>query len=1082
MKKIFHLVSLLALLLASAVSTAWAAQRTLTADGNGGYYINMPATGVDTLVIPDGVTTFKVYDDGGKNGQFSSRCDGYLVMRGPEGYFLRIAGNVYGKNSSGYAVGALRAWKYVPVDGNGDILFEHNETGSFGLMTGNVVVPNRLSDDREMMLRFWHYNTSRGISGGMELTVTLVDPNSIWGVSIDDNYGGEVYSDKLEAHAGDVVSLTVSVWDGYYLDYIRVVDERYQDVEVTGGTWLTNGEATFTMPNAGVEVKAFYGRTSDGPAVFVREDAAVDFNVPSGISGLKVVGFDADEEKTSAPFVLTVCEGCLVKISSSNLTDAQFVAYNGTVSDLSSAGEPDFDGVSTGRTVTLFFTYIPGRWPDPLSIEIIDMNEKHEIIVQSSSSGMGDLKPVGSDEMMASVGTRVKLVAHPDDGYMFSGAIARYSGDYNWADLELEIKDDSIWFTMPFAEVRIIPDFAFIDNPYFLVPLKGVATKEITEEQGFSEINICDDGGCNGNYERYFGNGDGTLVLTAPEGYLLYVYGIVSMSNQDYLTIYDGADTNANVLVNISGYNGIESMNSSTRSLTFRFQSSGYDEGFNVTVGLINVSGKHSITLNPYFTGGTVSIDKETAAMGDTVTLTVNPDEGYLLEDVWIRDDDYNSLKVMGGMWYSGNEAKFVMPMSDVSVYVSFNTPEEGEFGIQIPQKDTLRLTLPEKMSWVYVFVEADEQGNYYDNSDGVLELTASEGLILDVNGNNQAADEGDFLAIYDGIGEGAESIQIPAEGIFEKASTGNSLTFRFKSDESGNGRGPDLYVSVLKTMPEPSAIMIYEFADGSKSAVIDGAYSGVGVVNIDEDIKVDYVSFQREFTHGAFSTLVLPFNYNANDIWGLEQVLEFAGVGELDGKKVVKMKRVWCQENISEKCASLAGDLDANKPYMLKTLYSDIYFDGPVTLKKTTEAVTTVGDWQFRGTYSYKTWAEGDSDLGRVYGFAGSNADNINIGDFVKAGAGAWINPLRAYLIYNPNRGNAAPPAYAPVRDRVDIPEEMDVVIIDDDDNIGEKTMAIGRINTRTGVFTSNRSYDLKGRSVNSAPKAKGVYVKGRR
>ena len=54
--------------------------------------------------------------------------------------------------------------------------------------------------------------------------------------------------------------------------------------------------------------------------------------------------------------------------------------------------------------------------------------------------------------------------------------------------------------------------------------------------------------------------------------------------------------------------------------------------------------------------------------------------------------------------------------------------------------------------------------------------------------------------------------------------------------------------------------------------------------------------------------------------------------------------------------------------------------------------------------------------------------------------------------------------------------------MIIDDDDNIGEKTMAIGRINTRTGVFTSNRSYDLKGRSVNSAPKAKGVYVKGRR
>ena len=55
-------------------------------------------------------------------------------------------------------------------------------------------------------------------------------------------------------------------------------------------------------------------------------------------------------------------------------------------------------------------------------------------------------------------------------------------------------------------------------------------------------------------------------------------------------------------------------------------------------------------------------------------------------------------------------------------------------------------------------------------------------------------------------------------------------------------------------------------------------------------------------------------------------------------------------------------------------------------------------------------------------------------------------------------------------------------MIIDGDDGNIGEKTMAIGRINTRTGVFTSNRSYDLKGRSVNGAPKAKGVYVKGKR
>ena len=480
--------------------------------------------------------------------------------------------------------------------------------------------------------------------------------------------------------------------------------------------------------------------------------------------------------------------------------------------------------------------------------------------------------------------------------------------------------------------------------------------------------------------------------------------------------------------------------------------------------------------------------------MGDTVTLTVNPDEGYLLEDVWIRDDDYNSLKVMGGMWYSGNEAKFVMPMSDVSVYVSFNTPEEGEFGIQIPQKDTLRLTLPEKMSWVYVFVEADEQGNYYDNSDGVLELTASEGLILDVNGNNQAADEGDFLAIYDGIGEGAESIQIPAEGIFEKASTGNSLTFRFKSDESGNGRGPDLYVSVLKTMPEPSAIMIYEFADGSKSAVIDGAYSGTDAVNIEEDIEVDGVEFNREFStaEDGYSTLMLPFDVYTNNTWGMQTVLAFNDVIDsiVDGvkKKFVVMQALWDADTSSQNI-----ELKANTPYLVKMRSSQLSIYGSVTLRKTENTVLTLGDWQVHGTTAYKKWQTGDPELGSVYGFAANAKDSVKVGQFVKAGSGAYIKPFRAYLLHNASNPEPrpAPAGHVSVWRNDELPEEIDIVVIDGNRRAGiagsdsqpdDGRTVIGTINTRTGEIKFKSTYDLKGRPVSGTPKAKGMYIKGKK
>ena len=215
--------SLLGILLVLLTSTtAWAAQRTLTADGNGGYYINMPATGVDTLVIPDGVTTFNVYDDGGANRDFSSRCNGYLVMRAPEGYLLRVSGYVFGKNRNGYAVGALRIWGSVPVDENGNLVTDEYTSMYWDL--GDVTIPKRLSTDQEMMLRFWHYNTSREVSNGMKLTVEVVDKDGPFAVEEVSVAGGNLIDPPATAAIGDVVSVTASsAAEGYIFDHIDIL-------------------------------------------------------------------------------------------------------------------------------------------------------------------------------------------------------------------------------------------------------------------------------------------------------------------------------------------------------------------------------------------------------------------------------------------------------------------------------------------------------------------------------------------------------------------------------------------------------------------------------------------------------------------------------------------------------------------------------------------------------------------------------------------------------------------------------------------------------------------------------------------
>ena len=1079
MKNSFHVVSLLALLLASAVSTAWAAQQTLTADGNGGYYINMPKTGVDTLVVPDGVTSFKVYDNGGKNGDFSSSCDGYLVMRAPDGYFLRVAGELYGKNaSSRYSVGALRIWGSVPVDENGNLYANENESIYWNV--GNATVPKRLSTGQEMLLRFWHYNTNWSASKGMELTVTVVDPNSPWEVSIKDVSGGEVLSNKSEANAGEVVTLTAIVADGYYLESIKVVDERRQDVEVTGGTWLAGSEATFTMPNADVEVEAEYGYADYGPTVEISRESAVELNVPSGISVLNAdgyVGMD-ENEGPSAPLVLTVCENCAVKINPSYLEDeSQYVVFNGNVSDYANAGETDFNGVSTGRTVTIFFFGIAERWPSSLPIQILDMNKKHPIIPQSASSGMGDVEVANFGSEGAPVGSRVKLVALPDEGYKFSGVRARYVDDYNWIDLDVEVVEDSVWFTMPYAEVRIVPDFAPVDNPYFLVPLKGVSRKTLSEET--SEISVCDDGGCEYYYDRD-DNGNGILVLTAPEGYILYAYGNVNTASQDYLEIFDGADTNANRLFNKSGDDELYRINSSSQSLTFRFNSTGWGEGFNIKVGLINPNAEYAIDIYSY--NGTASSNVQKAKAGDTITVTGVPNEGYVFYGIDVYDENENFLfYVEDGVWYNG-VAKFVMPSSDVFIDVDFENMWNIPLEIKIPKSDTLRVSVPEGIMVFNVVDDGGSSGNYSDDANGVLVLTAPEGYSPAIGVNVDFNDENDSLYIYDGAGvNGTVLAKLAGPGYFldEKLiySTGRSITYRFKSDGEGNASGIGTFVVFMKKSGF-GAVAAYEM-NGSTVARVDGDYTGNEVVSIPEPIGVDGIEYAREFTPGVPSTITLPFTLPE----GTEINADFYQL-----TAVVQNGRKWkaTMTYIGE------GELPkANTPYAIIPEDDHLAFtwDRPNTATLHTNDIDTVkvsdGDWLFVGTYSYKTWAAGDDELGLAYAFAIDTVNGTPRSKFGKIGAGASANPLRSYLrkkdasvqLVAPENRPATANAYYSVSF---VPEEIidvEFVKASIDGSDEGTTVAEGRWNTRTGEFKMLRTYDIKGRKLNGTPKARGAY-----
>ena len=90
-KKIYLFLALLCTVLQGSGVMA---QSSLSLSTTDGYYINMPQTGETTLNLDGNITTFKVFDNGGSSGDYSSNCEGILVLTAPTGYISQLTGTV----------------------------------------------------------------------------------------------------------------------------------------------------------------------------------------------------------------------------------------------------------------------------------------------------------------------------------------------------------------------------------------------------------------------------------------------------------------------------------------------------------------------------------------------------------------------------------------------------------------------------------------------------------------------------------------------------------------------------------------------------------------------------------------------------------------------------------------------------------------------------------------------------------------------------------------------------------------------------------------------------------------------------
>ena len=257
--------------------------------------------------------------------------------------------------------------------------------------------------------------------------------------------------------------------------------------------------------------------------------------------------------------------------------------------------------------------------------------------------------------------------------------------------------------------------------------------------------------------------------------------------------------------------------------------------------------------------------------------------------------------------------------------------------------------------------------------------------------------------------------------------------------------------------------ITVTTYSDGTASAEIDD--TSFETVEITTDVVVNSISFSRVFSNGKMSTVMFPFSIDTSEVAGgkFYELVEFSNEGSR-----------WTATAQEPE----AGTIVANKPYLLMpTANGTLSFNlkDSVTFNTSNMQPTVIGNWEFKGTYSYHRFTTDDPEFGRAYGFAAAASNGIEVGQFVKAGSGAWLRPMRAYLVNKSGKsgGLTRSASARRVMDVSELPETIDLTLKDNHGNV----VGTGTLNTRTGEFKANSWFDLRGRRLNGKPTTKGTY-----
>jgi len=617
---------------------------------DGYYYLNMPASWMNdyTVTLPEGFTSaFKVYDDGGKNNNYSGNCDGTLVLTAPAGYVLQLSGKVTTEANNDYLD------VYDGNGKNGTKLLNEVSSASDGTP---IDIPTVYSSGQSMTLYFLSDQVSQ--YSGLELTVRLIG-NTDYNITVNTAAGGSITSDKSTAKPGETVTLTVgNATSGYMLSGVNVLCGSSETVPVN---WdgMTDNTITFTMPSGDVSATPVFTNTmtaANGLFINMPATGSTSFAIPDNVQSFKVYdnggkngNYSSNNEGT---LVLTAPNDCVLQLTGSVTTDNvddrdYLIVYDGNSTSSSELlpqthsiednVEKAFSPVvSSGQSMTLYFkTNNDYNYAGlDLTVTVGNATSNNSITVNTATGG----SITSIDKTTAKANETVTLTATPTEGYLLKeiivsdGSITYPVTNGNWHS------SNTATFSMPITAVSVTP--VFTDNLtedgglYINMPKTG--NKTVSIPSGVGSFKVYDDGGEN---DLYSDNCNGTLTLTAPEGYVLQLSGNIKIEqDHDKLDVYNGSTTSDSKLLDgVSSNNywevtAITTVTSSGQSMMLSFHSDNNGvkhAGLDLTVTLVPIT--YTVSFQKNNDDATGTMDAQTHTYDAQLALTANAFEytGY---------------------------------------------------------------------------------------------------------------------------------------------------------------------------------------------------------------------------------------------------------------------------------------------------------------------------------------------------------------------------------------------------------------------------------------------------------------------